>query len=121
MLTIGPKQTEALRAAAEKYGVRAHAQEIRNQLLKLDANPENKLKSPDALALIITALEAAWRCGIVNTTDQCVWVVIYLVTNQPFWEIPFFRTFLEDPLFHPSTKVRNLAESLKSAGKALQK
>lgn len=117
MITITPKQIEALRQAAEKHGVRTYANEIRQRLLRMGPDSEGKLSAPDALAQISAALEAAWRYGIVDSGDHCIWVQLYLVTNRPFWENPFFQQFLEDPLFHPSTKVRNLAESFKFAAR----
>ena len=115
MLTIRAEQEQALRQAAERHSLKRHCEESRQNLSKAHPQVVNGLSKEIVLAVVSEAVEAAWRYQIEDFDDHCLWVYLRLVSDNRFWQNPIFARGLNDKLFHPSAKVRNLAVSYQAA------
>jgi hypothetical protein len=102
-----------LRTAAEERALDLDAAAIIRRLTEVD--PKTIQRLPENHEPVREALNAALRYDIRDFDDQCQWVYLRIATDCEFWRSPAFRYFLDEPLFRPEAKVRNLVTSYRLA------
>lgn len=116
-MQIRSDQIAQLRAYSEKARIdqrtTAIAERIRAINPELFDHPASK-----EIDAIREAVLGALHYEIDDFDDQCQWAYIFLMSGHKFWQNPQFRNFLDDPLFHPKSKARNIVTSFRIAVKA---
>jgi hypothetical protein len=121
MLTIRKEQMLQLREACRESAITERVALITRRIRQADHAVFGTSSTTEVAALVREALVAALRYDISDFYDQCQWVHLRLVGGVRFWNEAGFRYFLDEPLFRPETKVRNLVISYSLAARAAGK
>lgn len=114
-MEIRKEQLAVLHEVAKQETLEYFTSAVIENLSQVDAGIVVNQSSDQLRATVREALQAALQFDIREFPDLCQWTYLRLTTQYQFWNNLAFRYFLDEPLFHPKAKVRNLVTSYKLA------
>lgn len=117
MIRFTESEANTIGADCKKLEIRAIAERVYQTFAEISPQVIANKSFSECIHTIESAISAAIQYGIVDFDDHCNWSYIRLCSGVDFYKMAQFRSFLDDPLFHPKSKARNIVTSFIAAAK----